>query len=149
MKVGLALEVDTSINYLAEAVTSLDAKLDSYFADRAYGAGIDNLFIGVILTSPESSHLHPVRSLKFRRRSRFQSMATRLSVDLKNVVEYDARPDFETIRGMSVSQAKSYLSQVLADSLSAIEDQLPRFPDFDFQGFCRDFLDCIDLSDHS
>jgi hypothetical protein len=48
-------------------VTELDDKLKEFFRDKSYGPDVENFTIGIILTSPDVDHLHPVRGLKYRK----------------------------------------------------------------------------------
>ena len=45
MQVGLALEIDSAIYHLADAARQIDKALRAYFANKTYGADVENIFI--------------------------------------------------------------------------------------------------------
>jgi hypothetical protein len=139
MNVGVALEIDASIDDRSEVVTELDDKLKEFFRDKSYGPDVENFTIGIILTSPDVDHLHPVRGLKYRKHLVFKHPPA----EFTNVVEYDVRPDFDLFSQLSLPQAREYLSRLLAQSTTILEADKGRFPRFEVEKFVRDFNLCL------
>jgi hypothetical protein len=139
MNVGVALQIDASIDDRSEVVTELDDKLKEFFRDKSYGPDVENFTIGIILTSPDVDHLHPVRGLKYRKHLVFKHPP----MEFNNVVEYDVRPDFDLFSQLSLPQAREYLSRLLAQSTTILEANKGKFPRFEVEKFVRDFNLCL------
>jgi hypothetical protein len=139
MNVGLALEIDSSIDHMAAIVTELDDVIRQCFRDVSYGSGVKNLTIGVILTSPDVGHLHPVRELRYRKHVRYKTP----KMEFHDVVEYDVRPESAIFAQLGLEQARAYLARVLIESTELIERHKEKFPDFDVARFRQDFEGCL------
>jgi hypothetical protein len=88
VNVGLALEIDSSIDAMATIVTALDDTLKEFFKEKSYGSDVENLAIGIILTSPDIDRMHAKRDLKYRKRVSYRTP----KMEFANVVEYDVKP---------------------------------------------------------
>lgn len=139
MNVGVALKIDASIDDRSSVVTELDDKLKEFFRDRSYGEDIENFTIGIILTSPDVDHLHPVTGLEYRKSLLF----TNPRIELNNVVEYSVRPNFDLFTQLSLPQARDYLSRLLVQSTAILEAHKDKFPRFDAGRFIEDFRLCL------
>ena len=141
MNVGLALEIDSSIDAMASVVTELDDTLKEFFREKTYGDDIQNLAIGVILTSPEIDHMHTVRDLKYRKRVSYKTP----KMEFANVVEYDVKPCFEIFGQLSTPQARKYLAGLLVNSTDVIRKHQSEFPNFDVATFTKDLRACLQV----
>lgn len=141
MRVGIGLEIDSTLGWLSPVVAKLDHALKSFFGDREYGSGVQNLFIGLILTDPQLDKLHPVRKLKFSKVKRLQIPGS--ISQLENVVEYDIKPDFHLIASMDAEGAQQFLGTELLASVDILERKQERFVDFDFPKFRDDMKTCL------
>jgi hypothetical protein len=139
MKVGLALEIDESIDSMAVTVTELNDLLRNYFLEKNYGSDVENIFIGVILTNRDSESSHPVRKLKFTKRIKIGMGKP----ELRNVVAYDVKPSFEIFSQLSHIQARQYLAQLLSESISVMEKHRSKFANFAIEHFKEDFRNCL------
>jgi hypothetical protein len=139
MNVGLALEIDASIDSMSDVVTELDDTVKKWFRERSYGSDVASVFIGIVLTTPASERLHPVRDLKFKKRVRF----TIPKVDLENVVEYDVKPNFEIFSKLSPPQAREYLAGLIVESTEVMTRHQSKFPNFDIARFKEDLRACL------
>jgi hypothetical protein len=139
MNVGLALEIDASIDSMSDVVTELDDTVKKWFRERSYGSDVANVFIGIVLTTPASERLHPVRDLKFKKRVRF----TIPKVDLENVVEFDVKPNFEIFSKLSPPQAREYLAGLIVESTEVMTRHQSKFPNFDIARFKEDLRACL------
>ncbi|MGB8326469.1 MAG: hypothetical protein WCE48_02695 [Steroidobacteraceae bacterium] len=141
MNVGLALEIDSSIDAMASVVTELDDTLKEFFREKIYGDDVQNLAIGVILTSPEIAHMHTVRDLKYRKRVSYKTP----KMEFANVVEYDVKPNFEIFGQLSAPQARKYLAELLVDSTDVMRKHQSKFPNFDVATFTKDLRACLQV----
>ncbi len=143
MQVALALEIDASVDSLSTAVAEAAARVKDFFAGRDYGEDIANLFIGVILTGGGSERLHPVRKLSYKKILSSTSRITRQKMEMRNVVQYDVKPDYEAFRRLNYEQAKRFIADELVNSTSILEQHKAKFPDFDLQKFKDDLRVCL------
>ena len=143
MKVGLALEIDEEIDRLSNAVARIEDRLAAYFADKSYGDDVQALFIGVILTRPESERFHRVRPLKYRRNYTLRAPSLGLNKYLGNVVEFDIRPDYSAVRILNSEKAELHIIGALTDGIEVLTTQQKKFPNFDSSGFVAAFTACL------
>jgi len=143
MRVGLALEIDSTLDHLAPVVAEIDSALKGFFLERQYGGDVENIFIGVILMAPYSDRFHPVRKLKFKPVHKIRIPGHQ--IELKNVVEYDIEPDFDEFRRLSAEQARCRLASELLSSLNILEQHRVKFTNFDVAHFGKDLKKCLDL----
>jgi hypothetical protein len=139
MNVGLSLEIDGSIDDMSDVVTEIDRRLKECFIGKAYGQDVENLIIGVILTSPDVDHLHPASPLLYRKRVRYEIP----TMEFANLIEYYVRPSFNVFAQLNVFQAKSYLCRLLVESLVMLDSHRASFPNFDLMRFKDDFAACL------
>ena len=143
MKFGVAIEIDSSIDHLSNAVTEFSSKLDACLRKKFYGEGIDNIFVGLILTHPDLERLHGIRKFKFTKEMKGINRISRQRFDLANVVEYDVRPDFSRVTSSNSEQAIQYIAETVLDSLSQLEHHKRKFPKFNVEEFRRDVEKCL------
>jgi hypothetical protein len=141
--IGIALYIDQEIDRLSNGIGRLSVRLKECFADKSYGDDIESLFIGLILAAPGSERLHPVRPLKYRRNFTLKSLLTRTTEYLGNTVEYDIKPDYETIRTMNSEKAQIYIVDGLMDGLKMLKENAAKFPNFDVEKFTTEFAHCL------
>jgi hypothetical protein len=139
MNVGLALEIDSSIDAMATVVTAIDDTLKEFFREKSYGSDVENLAIGVILTSPDVDHMHAKRDLKYRKRVSYKTP----KMEFANVVEYDVKPSFEVFSQLSPLQARVYLVGLIVDSTEVMTRHQSKFPNFDIARFKKDLWACL------
>ena len=143
MIVGIALSIDEEINRLSHGVARLSVRLRECFADKSYGEDIESLFIGLILTGPGSEKLRPVRRFKYRRKFTLRNSLTRTAEYLGNIVEFDIKPDYATIRTMNAEKAETYIIDTLVDGLGILSKHQKKFPNFDLDRFAAAFTACL------
>ncbi len=143
MQFGLAIEVDVSIERLHPVLADIAIKLKKFFETREYGNDLLHIFVGVILTHPDSSRLHPIRKPSYKRLLKYKSSLTNEKVEMKNVFQYDVRPDYEVFRKLNSVEARRLLCEVLVESTAVIETRRASFPDFDVQKFKADLRSCL------
>lgn len=139
MNVGLALEIDSSIDAMATVVVALDDTLKEFFKEKFYGSDVENLAIGIILTSPDVDRMHTKRDLKYRKHVSYKTP----KMEFANVVEYDVKPSFEIFSQLDPNQAREYLVGLLVDSTDVIKKHQSKFPNFDVAGFKKDLCICL------
>ena len=142
MELGLAIEMDVSIERLLPVLGNIATKLKTFFEHKQYGPDLLHIFIGVILTHPDSSRLHPVRKPSFLKLMKYRSL-TNEKVEMCNVFQYDVKPDYESFRKLNSLDAGRVLCQLLLDSTALIEARRASFPDFDLQRFTEDLRTCL------
>jgi hypothetical protein len=143
MNVGIALETDAAFEPLSVVVTDAAVKIKEYFATRDYGQDLSNIFIGVILTGPGSERLHPVRRPSYKKLLRFNNRIIKRQMEMKNVFQYDVKPDYEIFSRLNVGEARRVFLELLLDSTIVIEKHKARFPDFDLERFKEDLRSCL------
>jgi hypothetical protein len=146
VELGLAIEMDASIERLHPVLAKIATKLKAFFESKQYGQDLLHIFIGVILTHPDSSRLHPVRKPSFRKLVKYKSSLTNEKVEMHNVFQYDVKPDYEVYRKLNSLDAGRVLCQLLLDSTAMIEAHRGNFPDFDVQQFTEDLRTCLTRS---
>lgn len=124
---------------MSVVIRELSEKLGRCFKDRSYGEDGMNLLIGVILTDPGNSRLHPTRGLKCRKLVKVKFPP----VEFRNIIEYDLKPDFNLFSQLDLQQARAYLSDLLSHSITVLQDHATKFPDFDLVRFQDDFRTCL------
>ena len=139
MRVGLATEIDASIDHLSGAVSDLSLRLKAYFETRSYGDDVQSISIGVVLTGPGTAERFPTRGLRYRKLVKIPVLRT----EMKNVVEFDVRPDFDKFRVLGFGEARAYVGECLIESLGILDKHREKFPNFDTQEFARDFAACV------
>ena len=142
MQLGLAITMDVSIERFHPVLANLSTKLKAFFGDKQYGPDLLHIFIGIILTDPKSSRLHLFRKPSFRKLVKYKSL-TNEQVEMRNVFQYDVRPDYEVFRKLNSLDAGRVLCQLLLDSTAMIEARRESFPDFDVQQFTEDLRTCL------
>lgn len=142
MRVGLALEIDSTLDHLASVVAEIDRAFKSFFSDREYGNDVENIFVGIILTGPGSERTHPVRKLRYKKVHKVRIPGNQ--IELRNVVEYDIKPDFESFRQADIGEARRQLANELVGSLPILEKHQSKFPEFDVASFRSDVRACLD-----
>ena len=142
MELGLAIKMDVSIERLLPVLGNIATKLKTFFEHKQYGPDLLHIFIGVILTHPDSSRLHPVRKPSFRKLMKYRSL-TNEKVEMRNVFQYDVKPDYEAFCKLNSLDAGRVLCQLLLDSTAMIEARRASFPDFDMQQFKEDMRTCL------
>ena len=143
MRVGLALEVDSALDHLAVIVAEIDQELKTFFSDRQYGTDVENIFVGIILTGPNSERIHPTRNLRYKKLYRIRIPGK--NIELRNVVEYDIKPDFEIFLRADASEARLHLVAELVRSLEVLKKHQSKFPSFDVTRFGGDLKACLHL----
>jgi hypothetical protein len=143
MIVGLAAYLDQEIERLLPGIGRASTRLKEYFADKSYGDDIESLFIGLILTGPDSERLHPVRPLEYRKKFTLKSSLTGSTEYLGNTVEFDIKPDYATVRIMNSENAQKYIIDALIDGLDVLKENQHKFPKFDVARFTTEFTDCL------
>ena len=143
MIVAIAASIDQEIDRLLHSIAQIHTLLKERFADKTYGDGVESIFIGLILTGPGSDRLHPVRGLKYRKKFTLKSALTRNTEYLGNAVEFDIKPDYETIRTMNSERAAIYIADSLIRGLGILEKNHAKFPNFDLVRFTTDFSSCL------
>jgi len=143
MNVGLAIEIDASVDHLMPSLRGIFNALKEYFASRAYGSDLIEIAIGVILTGPRSERLHPVRPFKYTRFQKQKSRITGGIFEIEKAAEWDVRPDFEKFSRMSQTHAREYLCEILVASTECLDAHRSKFPDFEVGRFREDFKACL------
>ena len=143
MEFGLAIEMDVSIERLQSVLADIAIKLKKFFETKEYGNDLLSIFVGVILTHPDSSRLHPIRKPNYRRLLKYKSSITNEKVEMRNVFQYDVRPDYEVFRNVNSVAARQLLCKALLESTAVIEARKASFPDFDVQKFKADLRSCL------
>ena len=147
MNIGLALEIDLEIERLSATVVRIEDRLKEHFASRQYGDDVQAIFIGVILTATGSESLHPIRPLEYRKQYTFKMPITGEKRYLGNVVEFDVKPDYATVRTLNSMQADRYIVSCLVDGLAVLRQHQRKFPKFDVEQFVEDFAMCLSGND--
>lgn len=145
MNIGLAVEIDSELERLSGAIGRIDGNLKRFFLERDYGDDVSNVFIGLILTGPGSEKLHSVRPVKYRKLFRSKSRITGQLIELKNVLEFDVKPDYGRARVLNAEAAERYISQDLVDGVDQLRRVQDRFPAFDITRFKRDLAVCLSV----
>jgi hypothetical protein len=143
VKVGLALYIEEEIDRLSAVVARIDQRLSEFFETRTYGGDVQVIFIGLILMGPGSERLHRVRPLKYRREYTLSNRELNLKEYLGNVVEFDLKPDYLSVRTLNSEDAERYITGSLIEGLSELVAHQRKFPDFDLAGFREDFCSCL------
>jgi hypothetical protein len=125
---------------MAGAVNGLSQDMERHFSSRSYGSDVECIFAGIILTGPGSLKLHPVRPLKYRRRyaRALVRIDPELPRELRNIFEYDIKPDFELFSQLYWKQARGYLGKQLVESTSIIAASQGKHPNFKVADFGSD-----------
>jgi len=140
---GLAIEIDESLEVLHSVVANIAVHSKKFFASREYGSDLLHIFVGVILTDPASSRLHPIRKPSYKRLLKYKSPITNQKVEMKNVFQYDIQADYETVRKLNSAEARRTMCALLLGSTTVIEAARASFPDFDVQQFIADLRCCL------
>ena len=139
MNVGLALEIDGSIDKMSGVITELESRLKECFRDKDFGSDVKNLFIVIILTGPQSEELHPIRALNYKKRVEIPLV----NVVLEDVIEYDIKPSFDLFSQLTHVQARHYLAQLLVDSVPVLERNREKYPAFRVEEFKHALKQCL------
>jgi hypothetical protein len=137
MNVGVTLEIDQRLHSKAHLVHSIDNSCKNFFIDKSCGCGIDNLFIGLILVSPENP-LHPARPLKFRKRE-VVNVGKAFRKEFTNCVSYDVKPDYGFVLIHDGEALLQFLVDELCESTAVLETHCKKYPAFDVAAFRADF----------
>lgn len=143
MKVGLALYIEEEIDRLSAVAARIDQRLNEYFETRTYGEDVQSIFIGLILTDSGSEKFHRVRSLKYRRQYTLLNRELNLKEYLGNVVEFDVRPDYLSVRTLNSEDAAQFIIRSLIEGLGELVPHQSKFPDFDLALFREHFCACL------
>ena len=143
MEVGLAIEMDGSIERLHPALANIATNLKAFFASKQYGPDLLHIFIGVVLTHPDSVRLHPIQKPSFRKIFKYRSFITKEEIEMQNVFQYEVRPEYERLRTLNTLEARRMLCNLLIESTAVIEANRASFPEFDLQQFQKDFRSCL------
>jgi hypothetical protein len=143
---GLAITMDVSLERLHSVLADIATKLKKFFESREYGNDLLHIFVGVILTHPDGSRLHPIRKPSYKKLLRYKSPITNEQVEMKDVFQYDVRPDYEVFRRLNSVEARRILCEVLVESTAVIEAHRASFPDFDVHKFKADLQSCLQSS---
>jgi hypothetical protein len=143
MEFALAIEMDASIERLHSALADIATKLKQFFHSREYGKDLLHIFVGVILTHPDSSKLHPVRKPNYKKLLKYKSSLTNETVEMTNVLQYDVKPDYEVFYKLNSEGARRLLCEILVESTEVIDARSASFPDFDVQRFKADLQSCL------
>src|ERR1700692_2023065 len=90
--------MDVSVEQLHSVFADIAIKLKTFFETREYGNDLLHIFVGVILTHPDSSRLHPIRRPNYKKLLKYKSSITNEKVEMKSVFQYDVRLDYEVFR---------------------------------------------------
>lgn len=145
MKVGLALYIEEEIDRLSAVAARIDQRLNEFFETRTYGEDVQSIVIGLILMGPGSERLHRVRPLKYRRQYTLLNRELNLKEYFGNVVEFDVKPDYLSVRTLNSEDAALYIIRSLIEGLSQLIPHQSKFPDFDLARFREHFCACLTL----
>lgn len=143
MEIGVAQEIDAEMERLSSAVTRLGDRLQACFSGKNYGRGVSSIFIGIILMGARSERLHPVRPFKFRKLYKFKSRITGQRTEIPEVVTFDVKPEYETLRRLSSEAAEAYIAEALIRAMDVISHHQRNFPLFNVAQFKEDFANCL------
>ena len=138
MNVALAIEMDDSFEFLAPTLALLDRQLRDGFREASYGAGVETVFIGLILIDSRSTRFHSLRKSRYRQSYDYTDRIRGCKVHLENVLEFDARPDLELIHKFGRPSAGEIIAKSILASARALDKSLFSSAEFDLEAFCSD-----------
>lgn len=143
MNIGLGLEIDAEIRHLSVVVQRIEENLVECIAGKDYGEGVDHFYIGLVLVRPEANKFHPTRPLSYKRLFRYRDITSGATIELNNLVEYDVRPDYETLCTLATNEAHIYIADAVLKSVEILQRHRSKFPKFDLERFNSDIAVCL------
>jgi hypothetical protein len=143
MEVGLGIEISAELERLGPATARIQRRLTDFFTPRSYGDDPADVYIGLILMGPASEKLHPVRRLAYKKACRVKSRITKQTLEFRNHVTFDIKPDYERLRTLGSEAAETYISQCLIEGTAQLEKAQAKYRDFDVQRFREDLVRCL------
>ncbi|MDH4100329.1 MAG: hypothetical protein OEV28_07105 [Nitrospirota bacterium] len=122
MRIRFALEISDGLGANAELFTELSERLSTYFADKSYGHGLEELLIDIICVAPEFKFCF------FEPRKKYTKA--------KKLFECDVRIDFELFRSAGRQQAISVLCECIEKAAAVLRGL--RLPGIDVESFQAD-----------
>jgi hypothetical protein len=143
MEIGIALYIDAGLKRLSSTIMRINDRLEAYFSTKEYGEGISSVFIGLILMAPGSERLHPVTPFKYQKLDRYSDIFTGRQVQVKDVVTFDVKPNYESLTHLNSEEAEKYIAEALIEAMGVISKQQEEFPMFNTAQFKDDFAKCL------
>ena len=141
MYFGLALEIFKDLRAKASLIHSVGDTCKKVLSDNSYSGGIDNLYVGIILTMAGEDPLHPIRPFKFQKRLIVRTSPPR---EIFNSVFYDIKPDYEFVRTHDGEELRHYLCSQIYESTEILSLHTKKYPTFDLRSFRADLRKLLD-----
>ncbi len=150
MKFSITLEIDSQAYHKATLINDLSNKLESYFAEKSYGEGIQNYLVGCICIKTQPGYEDWNKKRKPRYKDVRKVKLPDKEVELVEVKEYtyDIKIDnelYDEFIAASETESLRIIFELLKESLSNLDKLPKKVKDFDSECFKEDFLAFFEL----
>jgi hypothetical protein len=122
MKIGFAPYLSEEVPYAA-ALIALEDDLNNYFKNRSFGDGLSEIYIGIIVISPQFMQFFKPRAPKYSK---------------KSILEYDIKFDFELLKKANEQEFIKIVRIEILESFNMLDGLMSKIEQFDFAGFKSD-----------
>lgn len=126
MRFAITKEISDGLGKNVDKITELAIKLKEYFADKTYGEGLKEIYIGFICVRQEYEFFFNKQRRKYTKG--------------KRVLEYDLKIDFEEFKRINENEVKKLILDKIVASLEIVQEL--KVPNFDLKKFIEDLIDC-------
>lgn len=122
MKIGFAPYLSVEVPH-ASALTALEDDLNNFFKNRSFGDGLSEIYIGIIVVSPQFEQFFKPRAPKYSK---------------KGMLEYDIKFDFELLKKANEQEFMKIVRMEILASFNILDGLINKIENFDFDEFKSD-----------